>query len=95
MDKGKKVTRLAKNLLIAFPVFTVCGPSFAGPPPEDTPSMAQIAQDRVCEGDVRSLCSEVRDPRPGDDRVLACLEKHETQLTEACRKNVESHQKTQ
>jgi cysteine rich repeat protein len=88
LDAGKeKATRLAKNLLIAIVALMACEPSCA--------PMDKLAQDRVCEGDVKSLCAEVSDPRPGDDRVLSCLERHQAQLTEACKKNVESHQKTQ
>jgi hypothetical protein len=63
-------------------------PSFQpGPPPQDT-----TAQDRgACAADVRKLCGELIDPRPGDNRVLTCLIKHEKELTEACKKNVASH----
>jgi hypothetical protein len=87
-----------KNALAALAIFMSCGPALAqndespsatqvGPPPQ-----TQTAQDReACGPDVSRLCNEVVNPRPGDSRVLACLIKHEKELTEACKKNIESH----
>ncbi len=82
-----------KTLLSAIALCAACGPSFAVPPNMEMPSMAQINQDRACEVDVHKVCSEIYMPRPGDDRVLLCLEKHFVQLTDACKRNVESHRK--
>ncbi len=75
-----------KALLTAVAVCTAFGSSFAAP--VDMVSTAQMGQDRVCEADVLKVCSEIYMPRPGDDRVLLCLEKHVAQLTDNCKRNV-------
>ena len=43
----------------------------------------------ACRNDVKRVCREVVNPRPGDNRVMSCLIKHENELTEACKRNVE------
>jgi hypothetical protein len=37
---------------------------------------------RTCKGDVAKFCAQVK---PGDGRVLACLEANREQLTPECR----------
>ena len=90
-----------KIALAALAICMVCGPALAQT--EQTPSGGQGAapppvdltsKDReACDSDVKKLCNEVVNPRPGDNRVLTCLIKHEKELTEACRKNVDLHRK--
>jgi hypothetical protein len=88
-----------KSALAALAIFMACGPALAqsdvpppsasqpGPPPRQTTALDRDA----CGADVRKFCNEVVNPRPGDNRVLTCLIKHEKELSEACKKNVESH----
>jgi hypothetical protein len=96
-----------KSALAALAIFMACGPALAqnvsgappqnvsGPPPstqQGPPPQETTTQDRdACASDVKKLCGELVDPRPGDNRVLSCLLKHEKELTEACKKNVASH----
>jgi len=90
-----------RTALAAFAIFVACGPALAqsdkGPSSEKPPGLpvqTQTAQDRdACAADVAKLCSEIVNPRPGDNRVLTCLIKHEKKLAEACRKNVDLHRK--
>ncbi len=87
-----------KTLLIALVVFGGCSPSFGEPgqrpalPTAAESAQHQLQQDRVaCETDVKKLCATWF-PSPGDPTVLNCLLKHKAELTEACRKNVETHE---
>jgi hypothetical protein len=81
-----------RNLLITLVVFIGCSPSLAQPGPSE-PSQERILQDReACHADVIRLCSTGGStPKPGDPTVLNCLLTHKDELTEACRKNIESH----
>jgi hypothetical protein len=51
--------------------------------PVATPTLAQDANAtmKACRGDARSLCSGMR---PGEGRVIACLEKNKEKLSPAC-----------
>ncbi len=93
-----------KTLLVALMVFMACRPALAQPgqapllpQASQTSSQSQpspsVDQDRAaCERDVNKLCPQAGGtPRPGDQTVLNCLVTHKAELTEACRKNVESH----
>jgi len=90
-----------RTALAALAIFMACGPASAqstkGPSSEKQPGLpvqTQTAQDRdACAADVGKLCGDIVNPRPGDNKVLTCLIKHEKELTEACRKNVELHRK--
>jgi hypothetical protein len=66
-----------------------------GPAPsgsQELPLQERMAQDRqACGADVQRLCNTGSMPKPGDRTVINCLLAHKTELSEACRKNVESH----
>ncbi len=54
----------------------------------------RLAQDQAaCGSDVRKYCSGGGRPTPGDEGILTCLLQHKDQLTDTCRRNVESHQR--
>ena len=46
---------------------------------------------RACEADVQRLCSNGSAPKAGNRTVLNCLLEHKAELSQACRRNVESH----
>jgi hypothetical protein len=85
-----------KGLLAAIAIIMTCGPALAQndqPPSSARPGpAAQGTRDgSACRNDVRRLCAELSNPRPRDKRVFSCLLRHERDLTEACKRNVERH----
>jgi len=85
-----------KSLLAAVAIFMACHPSFAqndqAPSTAEPARSAHAAGERgACRSDVNRLCSEVAKSRRRDGRAFACLLKHEKELTEACKENVERH----
>src|SRR4051812_44377945 len=83
-----------KSLLITLGLIMVCSASCAQrdqAPALSAASKTQVDDDRIaCEADVKRLCASSR-PGAGDSTVLNCLLSHKVELTEACRRNVESH----
>jgi hypothetical protein len=80
-----------RNLLIILAICMGCGFSCARPGSSGPSAQDRMSQDReACEADVKRLCISST-PKPGDPTVLNCLQAHKDELTEACRKNVESH----
>src|SRR5579862_546041 len=73
------------------------GPASQGPASQGPTAQGPSAQDRqACGADVEKLCASFlpkpgSTPKPGDQTVLNCLVAHKSELSEACRKNVESH----
>jgi hypothetical protein len=54
-------------------------------------AFAQTAAERLaCRGDFAKFCKGVE---PGGGRVIACLGKYESKLSQDCRKVVEAHKK--
>ena len=54
-----------------------------------TAALAQTAAEReACKADTQKFCPGIM---PGGGRILACLAKDKSKLSEACRKVVESH----
>ncbi len=54
-------------------------------------AMAQTASERLaCKADFKKLCPGVK---TGDGRPFACLAEHKAELSEACLKVIEAHQK--
>ena len=85
-----------KSLLAAVAIFMAYGPALAenvqSPSSAEPARPAQAAGERgACRSDVNRLCGEMAKSGRRDGRAFACLLKHEKELTEACRKNVERH----
>ena len=83
-----------KSLLITLGLIMTCSASCAQrdqAPALSAAGKTQVDDDRMaCEADVKRLCATSR-PRAGDSTVLSCLLSHKAELTETCRRNVESH----
>ena len=80
-----------RNLPIILAICMGCGFSCARPGSSGLSQQDRMSQDReACEADVKRLCANAT-PKAGDPTVLNCLQTHKDELTEACRKNVESH----
>jgi hypothetical protein len=48
---------------------------------------AAAAEKRPCADDVEKFCKDVK---PGGERILKCLEAHQSELSDACKKRLES-----
>ncbi len=85
-----------KSLLTAVAIFMAWGPAVAqndqAPSSAESTRASHAAGERgACRNDVSRLCGELAKSKRRDGRAFACLLKHEKELTEACRKNIERH----
>lgn len=74
-----------RTSLVTATLLVYCGAAFAItiiPPPPVLPAGTSIGTQGACAGDAKRLCNDVPF---GQGRRIACLERHEAQLTSACK----------